>query len=217
MAIVGRNGSGKSTLLKIISGLYIPNTGEFLINNQNIKDIDIEHYREHISVLFQDFLKYEGTLEENVMLGDIGHEKVEEKIYNSLSKANVDFLKNKTGYQLKKELGAWFDDGIQLSGGQWQKIAIARAYYKNADIYLLDEPSAALDVMAEAKIFENFFDLSKDNIGIYITHRVKIAPNAKKIVVMDGGKIVGIGTHNELLKKCKTYKELYRKEVEESR
>lgn len=212
LAIVGKNGSGKSTLLKILSGLYTCTTGEILVNERNITDIDTEEYRKHLSVLFQDFLKYEGTLEENIMLGDINAKKEKKRIFSSLQKANVDFLGDINGYQLHKELGAWFDNGVQLSGGQWQKIALARAYYKNADMYLLDEPSAALDVMAESQIFKNFFDLSRDKIGIYITHRVKIAQNASKIIVMDEGKIVGIGTHKELLSHCKVYQELYNEE-----
>lgn len=213
LAIIGKNGSGKSTLLKILSGLYEPDHGKVMINKENIADIDMGCYREHISVLFQDFLKYEGTLEDNVVLGDIGSNRIEKQIHDSLTKANVDFMKKASTYQLKKELGAWFDDGIQLSGGQWQKIALARAYYRNADVYLLDEPSAALDVMAEAKIFDNLFELSKSKIAIYITHSVKIAQKASKIVVIDKGKIVGIGTHSELLDKCKVYQELYNKEI----
>ena len=213
VAIVGKNGSGKSTLLKILSGLYMPCKGELLINGVNIKNLNLKNYRKRISVLFQDYLKYEGTLEENVMLGDIEGEKSERKILNSLIEANINFLNDEEGYFLKKELGTWFDDGIQLSGGQWQKIALARAYYKNADVYLLDEPSAALDVVAEIKIFNNFYKLSYEKIGIYITHRVKIAKYADKIIVMDAGKIEGIGTHKELLGKCKVYQELYEKEM----
>lgn len=109
-------------------------------------------------------------------------------------------------------LGNWFDEGGQLSGGQWQKIALARTYYKNADLYLLDEPSSALDVTAETKIFKSFFEVSKNKIAIYITHRVKIAQDANKIIVLDGGKIVGIGTHAELLKNCSVYQDLYNQE-----
>lgn len=105
---------------------------------------------------FSRFLKYEGTLEENVYIGDISTEVDENKIKNSLCKANVDFLKTERGYELKRGLGNWFDEGGQLSGGQWQKIALARTYYKNADLYLLDEPSSALDVTAETKIFKSF-------------------------------------------------------------
>ena len=146
IAIVGKNGSGKSTLFKILCGLYKPTSGKLFVNNLDLENIDVKSYRNCISVLFQDFLKYEGTLEENVYIGDISTEVDENKIKNSLCKANVDFLKTERGYELKRGLGNWFDEGGQLSGGQWQKIALARTYYKNADLYLLDEPSSALDV-----------------------------------------------------------------------
>lgn len=212
IAIVGKNGSGKSTLFKILCGLYKPTSGKLFVNNLDLENIDVKSYRNCISVLFQDFLKYEGTLEENVYIGDISTEVDENKIKNSLCKANVDFLKTERGYELKRGLGNWFDEGGQLSGGQWQKIALARTYYKNADLYLLDEPSSALDVTAETKIFKSFFEVSKNKIAIYITHRVKIAQDANKIIVLDGGKIVGIGTHAELLKNCSVYQDLYNQE-----
>ncbi len=104
---------------------------------------------------------------------------------------------------------------MQLSGGQWQKIALARAYYRKADVILLDEPSSALDAMAEMKIFKSFFDISKDKIGIYITHRVKIAKNATKIVVLEGGEIVGVGSHDKLMKDCSIYREMYHEELKD--
>lgn len=103
-------------------------------------------------------------------------------------------------------IGSWFKNGKQLSGGQWQKIALARAYYKNAEMYMLDEPSAALDVIAEKRIFETFFNRSKGKIGIFITHRVKIAQLAPRILVMDGGRIIAEGTHDLLYRNCNLYK-----------
>ena len=133
----------------------------------------------------------------------------------ALNKANVDFLCQEEEYSLDRILGNWFDNGSQLSGGQWQKIALARVYYKEADIYLLDEPSSALDATAELRIFNSFFEVSKEKIAIYITHRVKIAKNATKIIVIDEVKIFGIGTHTELLKNCTIYHELYEQEKEE--
>lgn len=215
IAIVGKNGSGKSTLFKILCGLYYPKSGEILINNKPIEKYSIEEYREKTSVIFQDFLKYEGSLKENVMLGDVRRDEIENNIEEALSKANVDFLCEEGKYNLGRILGNWFDNGNQLSGGQWQKIALARVYYKEADIYLLDEPSSALDAMAELKIFNSFYEMSKEKIAIYITHRVKIAKNATKIIVIDEGKIVGVGNHTELLKKCSVYRDLYEQESEE--
>ena len=215
IAIVGKNGSGKSTLFKILCGLYYPKRGEILINDKPIEKYSIEEYRERTSVLFQDFLKYEGSLKENVILGDIRRDSIDDNVNDALNKANVDFLREEKKYSLDRILGNWFDNGSQLSGGQWQKIALARVYYKEADIYLLDEPSSALDAMAELKIFNSFFEVSKEKMAIYITHRVKIAKNATKIVVIDNGEIVGIGRHEELLRKCEVYRELYEKETQE--
>ena len=217
IAIVGKNGSGKSTLFKILCGLYYPKRGEVLINDKPIEKYSIEEYRERTSVLFQDFLKYEGSLRENVILGDIRRDSTDENVKAALNKANVDFLLQEEKYSLDRILGNWFDNGSQLSGGQWQKIALSRVYYKDADIYLLDEPSSALDATAELKIFNSFFEVSKEKIAIYITHRVKIAKNATKIIVIDEGKIVGMGNHMELLKSCSVYNELYKQEVEEYR
>lgn len=214
IAIVGKNGSGKSTLFKILCGLYYPERGEILINDKPIEKYSIEEYRERTSVLFQDFLKYEGSLKENVILGDIRRDSIDDNVNDALNKANVDFLREEKKYFLDRILGNWFDNGSQLSGGQWQKIALARVYYKEADIYLLDEPSSALDAMAELKIFNSFFEVSKEKMAIYITHRVKIAKNATQIVVIDNGEIVGIGRHEELLRKCGVYRELYEKETQ---
>ena len=215
IAIVGKNGSGKSTLFKILCGLYYPKRGEVLINDKPIEKYSIEEYRERTSVLFQDFLKYEGSLRENVILGDIRRDSIDDNVKVALNKANVDFLCQEEEYSLDRILGNWFDNGSQLSGGQWQKIALARVYYKEADIYLLDEPSSALDATAELRIFNSFFEVSKEKIAIYITHRVKIAKNATKIIVIDEGKIVGVGAHTELLKNCTIYHELYEQEKEE--
>ena len=215
IAIVGKNGSGKSTLFKIICGLYKTSRGRFFVNGQDINECNVESYRKRTSVLFQDFLKFEGSLEENIVIGDINHQVNTEEIYMALDKANVNFLKSNGYYDLTKTLGNWFDNGSQLSGGQWQKIALARAYYRKADVILLDEPSSALDAMAEMKIFKSFFEISKDKIGIYITHRVKIAKNATKIVVIDGGEIVGIGNHERLMQECSVYRDMYCEELKD--
>ncbi|RKD35048.1 ABC transporter ATP-binding protein [Lacrimispora algidixylanolytica] len=215
IAIVGKNGSGKSTLFKIICGLYKTSRGCFLVNGQDINKYNVESYRKSTSVLFQDFLKFEGSLEENIIIGDINKQGNPDDIYMALDKANVNFLKSNGYYDLTKTLGNWFDNGSQLSGGQWQKIALARAYYRKADVILLDEPSSALDAMAEMKIFKSFFEISKDKIGIYITHRVKIAKNATKIIVLEGGEIVGIGSHEKLMEDCSVYKDMYYEELKD--
>lgn len=216
IALVGPNGSGKSTLIKILSGLYEIENGEIFIDNIPLEEIDIEDYRSQMSVLFQDFVKYELTLQENVGFGDIKNIHSHEKMKEILDNLQADFLKEDDQYNLNIQLGNWFEDGRQLSQGQWQKIALARAYFKDASIYILDEPNAALDTISEREIFDKFFEISKGKIGIFISHRLNAAKMADKIIVMNAGEIVGIGKHDELLKNCPIYQTLYQAEIYES-
>lgn len=213
VAIVGKNGSGKSTILKLIVGLYKPREGKIKINKYDSDIIDMEIYQSKISVLFQDFLKYESTILENIIISDIEKDKDIERVYRSIKEANFG-LHNMKDNLLEVQLGNWFSNGQQLSGGEWQKIALARTYYKHADMIVLDEPSAALDSSAENKIFQTFFDITREKIGVYITHRVSIAKKADLIIVLDSGKIESIGTHDELLLKSSIYKNLYEFEKE---
>lgn len=198
VALVGPNGSGKSTLIKILSGLYEIRAGDILINDISLKDIDIEDYYTKISVLFQDFVKYELTLQENIGFGDMKNFHSTENMKTVLDKLQATFLKRNENYDLSMQLGNWFEEGQQLSQGQWQKVALARAYFKDASIYILDEPNAALDTVSEREIFDNFFEISREKIGIFISHRLSAAKMADKIIVMDKGEIVGIGNHDEL-------------------
>lgn len=209
IAIFGKNGSGKSTLFKILCGLYKPSAGDVLVNDINLEDLNLQSYRNRISVLFQDFLKYEGTVFENVILGNVERTHREKDIDKALKEAAVDSdIRN----NLNQTIGNWFDDGVQLSGGQWQKIALSRVYYKDADMYMLDEPSAALDAEAEMQIFENYMQISEKRIAIYITHRAKVASKANRVLVMDKGCLIDIGTHDELMTRCALYRELYTKD-----
>lgn len=214
IAIVGKNGSGKSTLLKLLCGLYCPSEGIIRINDINLSEINPASYRNAISVLFQDFLRFEGSLLENVHLGDIEKKVEKTDIKHALQSADINFLKDHIGYQYDRFLGSWFENGSQLSGGEWQKVALARAYYKDASLYILDEPSSNLDIIAEMKIFENFFKRRKGKIGIFITHRMKIAKHADRIIVLNEGVVSSMGSHDHLYKHCDLYKELLAKENE---
>ena len=213
---LGRNGSGKSTLIKILSGLYEIKYGEILINGIPLKKIDIEDYHTKMSVLFQDFVKYELTLKENIGFGDIKEFNSTDRMKEILDKLQTKFLKKDGEYDFDIQLGNWFDDGQQLSQGQWQKVALARAYFKNASIYILDEPNAALDTVSEREIFDDFFEISKGKIGIFISHRLNAAKKADKIIVMDDGRVVGMGKHEDLLKNCLVYQTLYQAETYEN-
>lgn len=214
IAVVGPNGSGKSTLLKVLAGLYEPETGDIKINGIPMKELDMGDYRSRLSVLFQDFVKYELTLQENIGFGNVSDMENKEKMTAILKELKTGFLEAEDGtYRLDMQLGNWFEDGRQLSQGQWQKIALARACFKDASFYILDEPNAALDTVSEKEVFEQFFERSRDKIGVYISHRLNAAKMADKIIVMDGGSVAAIGKHEELLAHCAVYQKLYQAEI----
>lgn len=213
VAIVGPNGSGKSTLLKLLTGLYEPSEGDIYIDQLSMKQIDMENFYSHISVLFQDFVKYEFSLRENVGFGNLKNIHKDEQIIRTLKQLRTDFLLSKEEeYHLEMQLGNWFENGRELSQGQWQKIALARACFKDAMCYILDEPNAALDTVSEREVFQKFFEMSKDKIGIYISHRLSAARMADKIIVMNQGEIIAVGKHEDLLESCKVYQDLYQAE-----
>lgn len=212
VAIVGPNGSGKSTLIKLLAGLYQIQEGDIKLNDTSIKKLNQESYMQQMAVLFQDYMKYEMTLQENIGFGQITKMDQTDQIKKSLHNVRADFLKNQSDYDLDMQLGLWFDEGRQLSGGQWQKVALARTYFREASLYILDEPSAALDPIAEKETFDTFFKLSREKIGIFISHRLIAAQQADRIIVMDQGKVVGQGKHNELMQNCPIYKHMYESE-----
>ena len=208
-AIVGKNGSGKSTLVKLISGLYKPTQGEIYYNDQSNDSLPIDFYQENISVLFQDFVKYELTVRENIGLSNLSYLRNDDRIIQILDNLGLDFLKIKGEYELDMQLGNWFQEGRQLSGGQWQKIALARTFFKKASLYILDEPSSALDPVTEKEIFDYFVKLSRENTSIFVSHSLDAARKADKIIVMKDGMIEDVGKHENLLKRSSYYQELY--------
>lgn len=186
-------------------GYYTVDDGMIKINGVPLSEINVDSLHKLTGILFQDYCKYELTLKDNVGFGNIDEIENEEQIIESLEKAGVDFLPP----NLEQQLGKWFSDGTQLSGGQWQRVALARCFFKKAKLYILDEPNAALDKMGEKKIMNTFFELTKDRIGIFVSHKIAHVMLADKIVYLDNGKIVAEGTHEELLKTCPSYKEIY--------
>lgn len=214
IAIIGKNGSGKSTLIKLLTGLYNPNEGEILINGRDLSTINRTSFLNKVSVLYQDFLKYEGSLEENIQIGSVKKEFDKIRAFKLLKKCGADVFETKDGYDFNRNLGNWFENGHELSGGQWQKIALSRAFYRNADLYILDEPSASLDSIAETKVFDLFFEEVKDKIGIYITHNIAYAKKATKIMILNNGKIEAIGTHDDLEKNSCIYRKLIEEQNE---
>lgn len=207
-AIVGQNGSGKSTLIKLITGLYSNYSGDILINGINIKQIDEENLREKMRVIFQDFNRYEFTVKENINIGNIKNQDI-----NNIEKASkmtgADSFIQRLPFKYDQQLGNWFEGGVQLSGGQWQKIAVSRALVKKEGCYILDEPTAALDPLSEYNFFEKLKSNIRDSIGILVTHRFTNAKMSDEILVISDGTLLEYGTHEELIKNKKEYYKLY--------
>jgi ATP-binding cassette, subfamily B, bacterial NisT/SpaT len=209
LAIIGKNGSGKSTLVKLITQLYNEFEGEIRVNNIPIQDINREDFSKRIGVVFQDFVQYEMTVRNNIGFGDINNLSNNGKIIEAANKAGINRIMHKFPKGIDSQLGRLFNEGVQLSGGQWQRIAIARAFMRDADMYILDEPSAFLDPQAEHEVLEQFKKLIQNKIGIFISHRISSAKLADKIIVMDKGKICEYGDHYTLIEKGGLYAKLY--------
>lgn len=209
IAILGMNGSGKTTLIKLIMGFYKNYEGNILINGIEVRDIDKESLLKEISTLFQDFVKYEASFRENISYSNLDIMSKDEKIKNIASKFNFLDLINSYDKKLDTQLGMWFDDGVNLSMGQWQKIALARAFAKNSSMYILDEPNASMDAITEKEISDLYENILENKIGIIIAHRfVNIVNIVDKIIVLQNGEIIESGNHEELIKSGNIYKKL---------
>ncbi|WP_339180928.1 ABC transporter ATP-binding protein [Paenibacillus sp. FSL H8-0317] len=209
VALVGKNGSGKSTIVKLITRLYLNFEGSILINGIDINRYDIDSLRKKVGVVFQDFVHYELTMRENIGFGNLEQINNNELLRSSIKKADLEPLVDKLPIGVETQLGKWFPEGHQLSGGQWQKIALARAYMKDADFYVMDEPSSALDAESEEEVFNHFRSIMDDKIGLYITHRFSSIKHASYIYYVEEGKILEEGKHSELMDLEGKYMGLY--------
>ena len=201
IVIVGLNGAGKTTLLKLLTRLYDPTEGRILFDGHDIKEYDTEKLYDVFGMIFQDYGKYASTVSENIAFGEVMKEINEDEITDAAKKSNSHeyIMKLEKGYDTP--LMRYFDKtGIELSGGQWQKLAIARAFYSDSDFLILDEPTASIDALAEQEIFNQFDELRSDKTTIFVSHRLSSATTADKIVVLKEGEIVEIGNHAELMK-----------------
>ena len=200
LAIVGENGSGKTTLIKLLTRLYVPTEGKIFLEGQELSGWDIGTLRQKIGVIFQDFSRYQLVVGENIGIGDVKNIHQDDHVADAARKGMADVFIRDLPAGYKTQLGTWFKDGKELSGGQWQKIALSRAFMRNqADILILDEPTAAIDAKAEAEIFEHFRDLTANKISIIISHRFSTVRRADYIVVLEQGEILERGSHTELL------------------
>lgn len=208
IAVVGQNGAGKSTLVRLITGLYQPSSGTVTISGKDTKTLNSHSMFRLMSGVFQKFQKYHMTLRENINISDIENIKEDEKLITTLHKADIDLKSESYVDGLDTMLSRDFN-GVDLSGGQWQRVAIARGINRQSDIIVLDEPTAAIDPIEETKIYKKFSEISKNMTSILVTHRLGSARIADRIIVMENGKIVESGDHDSLMKDKKQYYEMF--------
>tara|TARA_R110000824_G_scaffold401651_1_gene613416 strand:- start:29148 stop:30998 length:1851 start_codon:yes stop_codon:yes gene_type:complete len=211
LALVGENGSGKTTLIKLLTRLYQPTQGRILLDGSDLRDWSAQALRERTGVIFQDFVRYQLQVGENLGVGDTHAFDDEQRWKQAARHGMADDFITRMGNGYKTQLGRWFKNGQELSGGQWQKIALSRAYMReNADIIVLDEPTAAMDAAAEADVFARFREHSRDKMAILISHRFSTVRSADLILVIDQGHIIERGTHEALLEANGRYAKLFK-------
>lgn len=210
MALVGENGAGKTTLVKLLSRLYDPSEGRILLDGVDIREFGLSEYRRRTGIIFQDFVKFQFKVKENIAVGDIedfeNDDKMKEAAQRSLADTVIQNLPDKYEQMLGKRFA---NNGMELSGGQWQKVALGRAYMRDAFLLILDEPTAALDARAEYEVFERFSELTEGKTAVLISHRFSTVRMADRILVLKGGEIIELGSHQELLNKEGLYAELF--------
>jgi ATP-binding cassette subfamily B protein len=209
LALVGENGAGKTTLVKVLARLYDPDEGRILLDGHDLREYDLFELRANVGVIFQDFVRYHLTAGENIAVGRIEAKEDRERIEAAARASLADEVIEKLPGRYDQLIGKRFKTGLDLSGGEWQKIAIARAYMRDAQVLILDEPTAALDARAEFEVFQRFRELSRGKTAVLISHRFSSVRMADRIVVLSDGVIEAVGTHEELLTRGGLYAELF--------
>ena len=209
IALVGENGQGKTTIVKLLTRLYDVTDGRILLDGVDIREYDIEDLWREIGVIFQDFMRYEMTAAENIAIGRIEELNNPFRIRSAALKSLADDVIHQLPKRYDQVLGTRFEGGIELSGGQWQKIALGRAYLRDAQLLILDEPTASLDARSEHEVFQRFAELTANKMSLLISHRFSTVRMADRILVLEGGKISEEGSHQELLKSAGRYAEMF--------
>jgi ATP-binding cassette subfamily B protein len=209
IALVGANGEGKTTFVKLMTRLYDPSEGQILLDGRDLREYDMASLQQEIGVIFQDFVRYEMPARANIGVGRIEYLADEHRLREAAHKSQAEDVLNKLARGMDQMLGRRFDGGVDLSGGEWQKFALARAYLRDAQVLILDEPTAALDAMAEYEVFRRFSELSEGRMAILISHRFSTVRMADRIVVLADGAIGEQGTHQELVGNGGRYAEMF--------
>jgi ATP-binding cassette subfamily B protein len=209
IALIGENGEGKTTIVKLLTRLYDPTAGQILLDGVDLREYDLDDYASNIAVIFQDFMRYDMTAWENIAVGQIGARENLEKVELAAKKSLAEGVIQKLPHGYDQMLGRRFETGVDLSGGEWQKVALARAYLRDAQILVLDEPTAALDARSEHEVFERFSELTKGKMALLISHRFSTVKMADRIIVLEKGVIAEQGRHEQLMAHGGRYAEMF--------
>jgi ATP-binding cassette subfamily B protein len=207
--LIGENGEGKTTIVKLLMRLYDPTEGAIQLDGVDLREYDLEDYTSQVAVIFQDFMRYDMTARENIAVGRISETVNFAGIEAAARKSMAEQVIRKLPAGYEQMLGRRFDGGVDLSGGEWQKVALARAYLRDAQVLILDEPTASLDARSEHEVFKRFAELTEGKLSVLISHRFSTVKMADRIIVLENGQISEQGTHEQLITRGARYAEMF--------